>query len=120
MRLIDADKLGPYSTKGTTYEGEAFFAYEQGMQLVIEDIEAAPTIEFRDYGKWKRSISRQIIASHAPVVQCSNCGLYFCDIINVHDEIYRYCPYCGAKMWRTTDEKSKGNRKRKNVLARRN
>lgn len=36
--------------------------------------------------------------SNIPVVQCSECGITFCDIINNHHYMYRYCPYCGAVM----------------------
>ena len=33
-----------------------------------------------------------------PVVQCSKCEIYFCDIINNHHYMYHYCPNCGADM----------------------
>ena len=45
MRLIDADKFEAYSADGTDFEGEEFFAYLSGMQRVLEDIDAAPTID---------------------------------------------------------------------------
>ena len=33
--------------------------------------------------------------SNIPVVQCSECRITFCDIINNHHYMYRYCPFCG-------------------------
>lgn len=45
MRLIDADKFEAYSADGTAFEGEEFLAYLSGMQRVLEDIDAAPTID---------------------------------------------------------------------------
>jgi hypothetical protein len=33
-----------------------------------------------------------------PVVKCSKCEIYFCDLINNHHYMYHYCPNCGAKM----------------------
>lgn len=45
MRLIDADKFEAYSANGTDLEGEEFLAYLSGMQRVLEDIDAAPTID---------------------------------------------------------------------------
>ena len=45
MRLIDADKFEAYSADGTDLEGEEFLAYLSGMQRVLEDIDAAPTID---------------------------------------------------------------------------
>ena len=45
MRLIDADKFEAYSANGTDLEEEEFLAYLSGMQRVLEDIDAAPTID---------------------------------------------------------------------------
>lgn len=45
MRLIDADQFEVYSTNGSAYEGDSFFAYMDGAQKVLEDIDAAPTID---------------------------------------------------------------------------
>ena len=36
--------------------------------------------------------------TNIPVVECSACGIDFCDIINNHYFMYKYCPNCGAKM----------------------
>ena len=33
-----------------------------------------------------------------PVVKCSKCKIYFCDLINNHHYMYHYCPNCGARM----------------------
>ena len=56
MRLIDADKFEAYSANGTDLEGEEFLAYLSGMQRVLEDIDAAPTIDpesLRPRGTWE-------------------------------------------------------------------
>lgn len=45
MRLIDADKIGPYDGKGVAYEGDEYFAYMNGILTVLEDIAAAPTFD---------------------------------------------------------------------------
>lgn len=48
MRLIDADQFEVYSTNGSAYKGDSFFAYMDGVQKVLEDIDAAPTIDPND------------------------------------------------------------------------
>lgn len=59
---------------------------------------------FRKRASWiDWGVVKEVKTENAPVVKCSNCGLAFCDIINVHSEIYRYCPYCGAEMWRNNE-----------------
>lgn len=45
MRLIDADRFEVYVINGSTYKGDSFFAYMDGIQKVLEDIDAAPTID---------------------------------------------------------------------------
>lgn len=35
-----------------------------------------------------------------PAVRCSNCEMYFCDIVNNHSVMYKYCPYCGKRIER--------------------
>ena len=51
------------------------------------------------HGRW---VDKQLIKSfkhtNIPVVECSACGIDFCDIINNHYFMYKYCPNCGAKM----------------------
>lgn len=51
------------------------------------------------HGYWiDRPLIKRVKRSNVPVVQCSICGLMFCDLINNHHTVYRNCPYCGAKM----------------------
>ena len=45
-----------------------------------------------------------------PVVKCSKCEIYFCDLINNHHYMYNYCPNCGAKM----DEEREDHENRRN------
>lgn len=86
MRLIDADAL---------------IAEYPDDVLTHCDIEATPIVDARPvaHGKWedKPPVGR-IKSTNIPVVQCSECGITFCDIINNHHYMYRYCPYCGAVM----------------------
>lgn len=103
-RLIDADelKLVSYDIKGTAYDGAEYLAYVAGIERVFSDIDDAPTIDpesLRSHGHWKDfPLVRKINKTNVPIVQCSNCKITFCDIINNHHYIYHYCPYCGAKM----------------------
>lgn len=67
----------------------------------IDLIGEAPTVDVVEvvHGEW---IDKYEIKSfrhtNIPVVQCSKCECYFCDIINNHHFMYHYCPNCGAKM----------------------
>ena len=47
QRLIDANAFEAYDCKtdGCAYEGDEFFAYVSGMQRVLEEIDASPTID---------------------------------------------------------------------------
>lgn len=47
MRLIDAERFEAYDckTSACAYEGNEFHAYLDGMQRVLEDLDAAPTID---------------------------------------------------------------------------
>ena len=59
-------------------------------------------IFFRNINKYTRWIEKQSIESvgktNIPVIECSNCGIYFCDLFCNYKDIYNYCPHCGAKM----------------------
>lgn len=61
-------------------------------------VPAADVIEVR-HGEWKdRGVVKRANTENAPIVACSECQITFCDLINNHHFMYRYCPYCGAKM----------------------
>lgn len=50
-------------------------------------------------GEWKdRGLVKSVNPANVPIVECSKCNITFCDILNNHHLIYRYCPFCGAKM----------------------
>lgn len=52
-----------------------------------------------EHGEWIEG--REIKSfrhTNIPVVECSLCRCFFCDIINNHIFMYHYCPNCGAKM----------------------
>ena len=91
MRLIDANALYEKVDKPPM----------RGF-VHVSDIDTMPIINtesLRSHGKWYDKAP--IIwheTSNIPVVQCSECGITFCDIINNHHYMYRYCPHCGARM----------------------
>lgn len=63
-------------------------------------IDAMPTIETElvKHGKWEETSNvRKIGKCNIPISKCSRCGFSFCDILN-NNELYNYCPNCGAKM----------------------
>ena len=72
-----------------------------GIESVLEYVENLPSADVAPvrHGRW---VDKQLIKSfkhtNIPVVECSACGIDFCDIINNHYFMYKYCPNCGAKM----------------------
>ena len=51
------------------------------------------------HGRWiDKPLIKSFKHTNIPVVECSVCGIDFCDIINNHYFMYKYCPNCGAKM----------------------
>ena len=51
------------------------------------------------HGRWvDKPLIKSFKHTNIPVVECSACGIDFCDIINNHYFMYNYCPNCGAKM----------------------
>lgn len=109
MRLIDADDLekrfGYLATVGNDLVHKVT-EEEKGVRTAFRlskyETHVAPTIDtgsLRTHGKWydKTPIIWHGI-SNIPVVQCSECEITFCDIINNHHYMYRYCPHCGARM----------------------
>ena len=64
-------------------------------------INNAPTIDAVEvvHGRWEDAHEiKSFRHTNIPVVKCSKCECYFCDIINNHHYMYHYCPNCGAKM----------------------
>ena len=100
MRLIDADKFEAYSANGTDLEGEEFLAYLSGMQRVLEDIDAAPTIDpesLRPRGTWEGTADGYADGELVyDTWTCSECG-YTVDTDDP-DYLTKFCPNCGAKM----------------------
>ncbi len=68
---------------------------------VLECIADAPTVDAVEvvHGHWEDAHEiKSFRHTNIPVVKCSKCECYFCDIINNHHWFYHYCPNCGAKM----------------------
>ena len=67
----------------------------------LERLNEQPTADVEEvkHGKWREGAFLKVGGlMKYPSVICSNCGITFCDIINNHDYMYRYCPNCGARM----------------------
>lgn len=97
-RKMAVDAIADTMAKGFV---EDRFIIPQELQELQDELEMTPAADVAPvvHGRWKeRPAIRKIKNTNIPVVECSECGLTFCDIINNHTEIYRYCPYCGAKM----------------------
>lgn len=106
MILIDADRplnlLKDDLHVFETMTGECEKGISYGIRIALGRIDGQPIIRpesLRVHGMWYDK--PPIIwhgTSNIPVVQCSECGITFCDIINNHHYMYRYCPHCGARM----------------------
>lgn len=88
MRLIDADKLNIYDVSpayGTCVMG-----------ITEEDIEFAPTVEAEPVrqGKWVGCTNAESVDYEC---KCSVCGY---TLFNDFARNYKYCPNCGARMWK--------------------
>ena len=77
------------------------------LDCVMAVIDTAPAIESEPvrHGRWMdRPEIKSFKHTNIPVVECSKCGIIFCDIINNHghrekiNDKSNYCPNCGAKM----------------------
>ena len=56
-------------------------------------------VTVRERGRWEdKHEIKSFRHTNIPVVQCSECEVYFCDIINNHHYMYHFCPNCGADM----------------------
>lgn len=66
---------------------------------LLDEIPAADVAPVR-HGWWNESrpVLRRVNRTNIPVVECSVCGIIFCDLINNHRFMYHFCPHCGARM----------------------
>ena len=66
--------------------------------VTVQENTAADATPVR-HGRWvNKPLIKSFKHTNIPVVECSACGIDFCDIINNHYFMYKYCPFCGAKM----------------------
>lgn len=64
----------------------------------LADMPAADVAPVR-HGRWvDKPLIKSFKHTNIPVVECSACGIDFCDIINNHYFMYKYCPNCGCRM----------------------
>ena len=105
-RYIDADEL-----KGALqhYKNTEDSLYYDELEMYIDDTPAADVEEVR-HGKW--------IITEYEYYDCSECGESYyngCDShagakrrLEINQDVYSYCPYCGAKMDKEKEEQSRG------------
>ncbi len=89
MRLIDADAL-----LAKLRMTDRYF-------MVKFDIEEAPTVE-RPHGEWEWAKTDY---SDNGSIYCTNCRTSLLEDvpeIRMKGKLYEFCPYCGAKMKRTS------------------
>lgn len=101
MRLIDGDALLD------KYKGNLLTAhtdYAEGVRDVIKDIKEASTIDAVEvvHGKWIWGNEKK--SWH----KCSVCGgqaySYYDELADNVEELFDYCPNCGARMKGADDE----------------
>lgn len=88
MRLIDADALPitPVDITDLPKDGTALIVYSK------ENVDNAPTVDTERHGHWVKENEEDTLFC---VYKCSLCaGMVLTD--RVH--LFKYCPYCGAKM----------------------
>ena len=98
MRLIDADALVENIESEIDKENKVpldddrKYFYCAGMRNVIRFVKRMPTIDAVKHGHWS-----QYAEPHE-----DGKGLYICSVCNemyvMHDDEYKFCPHCGAKM----------------------
>ncbi len=90
------DKLGYLANGANSQDHTPIYKAED----IYNAIRNAPTVDAVEvvHGEWKDAYEIKSFRRTNPVVQCSKCECYFCDIINNHRWLYHYCPNCGAKM----------------------
>lgn len=83
------------------WETEVEIDYNKITDYLLEN----EVVEVR-HGKWKEDafLKPDGLVKRYPSVKCSECEIVFCDIINNHNYMYRYCPHCGAKMDKGEEE----------------
>ena len=95
MRLIDADALGIGRCNPDIFENKA---YAVGWNEAVAMIENAPTVDAEpvQHGKW---IAVEVEYINDTLYKCSECHEDFVTIDGMPGQnLYKYCPNCGAKM----------------------
>ena len=85
MELINRDALEVATAK--VPKGMDAKSYMAGMEYVLGQIDAMPTIEERKTGKW-------IYQTKFGRIECGVCGYVFRSYVYPRN----YCPNCGARM----------------------
>lgn len=97
-RLIDADATIPMIKYATTDNEIGVFPIKIGYDDIVKVLNAQPTVDAEPvrYGTWKVSKMKTggQISLSIPYYLCSECGGY----MDASPLLFKYCPYCGAKM----------------------
>ena len=85
-------------------EGMSFTDMGEGIDLAMERVKDAPAVDAEPvrHGWWIPVLKSDIFGKeYEDGHRCSECGgngLYSCADYIAYDELYNYCPHCGAKM----------------------
>ena len=88
MRAIDADAL-INELNNSRYPGAPYI--DAGISIAIGKVCDAPPIEPRKKGKWKMSLTKDLIGFNTVCFRCSECN---CTEYSTSS----FCRVCGAKM----------------------
>ena len=95
IELLSQDKAYPDCDKCKTPVGHC----NRCVLEIHADHLISHGVTVRERGRWEEKHEiKSFKHTNIPVVQCSKCEVYFCDIINNHHYMYHYCPNCGADM----------------------
>ena len=89
MRTIDADALEVVTAK--VPKGMDAKSYMAGMEYVLNQIDALPTIEERKTGKW-------IQDQKSKRYRCDQCLSFALKTDDMQENLSDFCPVCGADM----------------------
>lgn len=97
-RYIDADKLIQDLNEfyaNTDRRGQRVGDARLGINIAKQIVENQPTADVQEvkHGKWNYDDSDVGWASY----ECYDCGNIICTMGD-EDDLYNFCPYCGAKM----------------------
>lgn len=93
---IDRKALGIGKCNPDIFENKS---YANGWNAAIDLLEKAPTADVVEvkHGKWEYQNSDEYSDEYWSDYKCSFCGNII-TALSDEDELYNYCPYCGARI----------------------